>query len=115
MLPLTTRVDSELTVMEALRQFCELLPVVKSEFDSFENEVDKFETLSADSTAIEQVNLTFRELEPLEVGVRDILDVDNVCDFALFIDLTNPNLHRLLHCISQMYWRAYLSRLAISL
>ena len=61
-----------------LRRFCELLPVVKSEFDSIEDEVNIFETLGADSAVLDQVTSTSTRLGVLESGVRCILDIDQV-------------------------------------
>ena len=61
-----------------MRQFCELLPTVKSEFDSLAHEVGVFEALGSDSTVLEQVNFTSARLDILEGRMGDILDVDKV-------------------------------------
>ena len=66
-----------------MRHFCELLPAVKSEFDSFEDVVEAFEAVGSDSTILDQVTLTSARLDVLENGVGEVLERDEVCLFAL--------------------------------
>ena len=61
-----------------MHQFCELLPAVKTEFDSFENEVETFETLGSDPSVIKKLASTSARVDLLESGVTEILDLDSV-------------------------------------
>ena len=65
-----------------MRQFCELLPKIKGEFDSFEGEVEEFETIGTDSAVLDQVASNSARLEGLEYDIGGILDVEKVHHFA---------------------------------
>ena len=66
-----------------MRQFCELLPTVKNEFDSVEHEVKALETLGSDSTVIDKIEATSARVDVFESGVESILDQDEVRCFHL--------------------------------
>ena len=68
---------------QAVRQFCELLPTVKTEFDAFENEVEAFEAIGSDHSALEQFSSTSTKVDGLESRVKSILDLDSVRRFHL--------------------------------
>ena len=61
-----------------MRQFCELLPKVKGDFDAFEGEVEEFETIGSNSAVLDQVASTSAQLEGLECDIRSIIDIDQV-------------------------------------
>ena len=75
-----------------MRQFCELLPAVKSEFDSSESEVHVFETLGSYSTILDQVKPTSSRLDELQNDIRDMIEVDQVWLAILSVDPTYCNL-----------------------
>ena len=56
---------------------------MKSQLDSFEDEVEVFEAVGSDSTILDQVTLTSARLDVLENGVGQVLERDEVCLFAL--------------------------------
>ena len=61
-----------------MRQFYDLLPAVKSDFDSFENEVKTLEIFGCDSSLLKKVTSTSARVDLLESGISEILDLDPV-------------------------------------
>ena len=67
-----------------MRQFCELLLAVKTEFNSFEHEVEAFETVGSDLSVLQKVVSTSARVEGLANGVKGILEsIDSVSRFHL--------------------------------